>query len=219
MIPEIQINNISFPIFSNKNTNINFNKIKTAALVASSGTLLDNEFGKKIDKNDLIIRFNAARVKGYENHVGSRTDIRILNGHSFNGSTKKEICLGHDPNFLSNLDNETFLVKSFNAQEFIEGVMLYINKTPINFLHSNFLMYCNSLVSKPEASAGLVGVLLLVTLGIKPDLYGYGFYSEPNDRVHYWEEVDPNWSSGHGFNEEKDIIDNLVSQNLVNIIK
>ena len=52
MIPEIQINNISFPIFSNKNTNINFNKIKTAALVASSGTLLDNEFGKKIDKND-----------------------------------------------------------------------------------------------------------------------------------------------------------------------
>jgi len=69
MIPEIQINNISFPIFSNKNTSINFNKIKSAALVASSGTLLDNEFGEEIDKNDLIIRFNAARVKGYENHV------------------------------------------------------------------------------------------------------------------------------------------------------
>ena len=93
MIPEVQIDNTSFPIFSNKNTNIDFSKIKTASLVASSGALLDNKFGKQIDESDLIIRFNAARVEGYEKHVGSRTDIRILNGHSFNGSTKKEVCL------------------------------------------------------------------------------------------------------------------------------
>lgn len=219
MIPEVSINNQSFPIFSNLNSNLDFTKIKTAALVASSGTLLDNNFGDEIDKYDLIIRFNAARVKGYEKYVGSKTDIRILNGHAFNGSTKKDICLGHDPNFLTTLENETFLVKSYNVQEFIEGVMKYINKTPINFLHPNFLMYCNNLVSKPEASAGLIGVLLLVTLGIKPDLYGYGFYSESNDKVHYWEEVNSNWSTGHGFDEEKNIIDDLYKNNLLNIIK
>ena len=219
MIPEVSINNQSFPIFSNLNSNLDFTKVKTAALVASSGTLLDNNFGDEIDKHDLIIRFNAARVKGYEKYVGSRTDIRILNGHAFNGSTKKDICLGHDPNFLTTLENETFLVKSYNVQEFIEGVMKYINKNPINFLHPNFLIYCNNLVSKPEASAGLIGVLLLVTLGIKPNLYGYGFYSESNDKVHYWEEVNSNWSTGHGFDEEKNIIDDLYKNNLLNIIK
>lgn len=219
MIPEVKINDTSFPIFSNRNSNLDFFHINNVALVASSGTLLDNEFGKQIDAHDMVIRFNAARVDGYEKHVGSRTDIRILNGHAFNGSTKKDVCLNHDPNFLSNLENETFLIKSFNAVEFIEGVLMNVNKTPLNFLHPNFLMYCNGLVSKPEASAGLVGVMLMVTLGIKPTLYGYGFYSESNDRVHYWEEVNPNWKTGHGFDEERRIIEELESRELIKVVK
>lgn len=219
MIPHVTIGNLTFPIFSNKNSNLNLLNTKSVALVASSGRLLDAEYGDDIDNHDLVVRYNAARVVGYEKHVGTRTDVRILNGHAFNGSTKKDVCLQHDPTFLSKLEGETFLIKSFNAMEFIEGVLTHINKTPMNFLHQNFLSYCNGLVSKPEASAGLVGVILMVTLGIKPTLYGYGFYSESNDRVHYWEEVNPNWKTGHGFDEERKIIEELESRGMLTIVR
>ena len=51
-------------------------------LVGSSESLLNN-FGELIDSYENIIRFNRAPVKNYENHVGTRTDFRILNNHVF----------------------------------------------------------------------------------------------------------------------------------------
>lgn len=217
--PLVNNGNEPFPLFFNTNVSFDLNKDKKVAIVASSGTLLDNEFGDEIDKHDIIIRFNASRVKGYEKHVGSRTDIRIFNGHAFNGDTDEKICLGHDKSFVPSLENEHFLIKSWNYKQFYEGIFNCINKNYINFVHPQFLRCCNDLVSKNEASAGLVGVILATTLGVKPTLYGFGFYSESNDKVHYWEDVNPTWKTGHGFNEEKLIMDRLANQDLIKIRK
>lgn len=38
------------------------------------------KYGSRIDKADIIIRFNGARIEGYQDQVGSRTDILALAG-------------------------------------------------------------------------------------------------------------------------------------------
>ena len=55
---------------------------KSVAIVGSSGIVLNKEYGKLIDSFDIIVRINVARVKGFEKHVGSRTDVRFFNGHA-----------------------------------------------------------------------------------------------------------------------------------------
>ncbi|XP_033103684.1 alpha-N-acetyl-neuraminyl-2,3-beta-galactosyl-1,3-N-acetyl-galactosaminide alpha-2,6-sialyltransferase-like [Anneissia japonica] len=53
-------------------------KCNTCAVVTSSGRLLNQSAGSKIDQSDCVIRMNNAPVAGYEDDVGARTDIRIV---------------------------------------------------------------------------------------------------------------------------------------------
>lgn len=49
------------------------------ALVGNSGSLLSADFGKEINKHDVVIRFNQAPTKGFEKFVGNKTTFRVLN--------------------------------------------------------------------------------------------------------------------------------------------
>ena len=42
--------------------------------------------GEKIDEFDEVIRFNRAPTYGYENKVGSKTTLRVINNHVFNNN-------------------------------------------------------------------------------------------------------------------------------------
>ncbi|QDZ23307.1 hypothetical protein HOP50_10g58450 [Chloropicon primus] len=54
-------------------------KYKTCVAVGNSGKLLDLKAGSAIDAHELVMRFNDAPVRGYEENVGRRTTIRLLN--------------------------------------------------------------------------------------------------------------------------------------------
>ena len=47
------------------------------AVVGSSGNLLYRRHGAEIDAHDVIVRVNSAGVAGYEEDVGSHTEIRV----------------------------------------------------------------------------------------------------------------------------------------------
>ncbi|KAK9814164.1 hypothetical protein WJX72_001483 [[Myrmecia] bisecta] len=51
----------------------------TCAIVGNSGILLKYEFGAEIDAHDMVMRFNVGPTKGFEEHVGSRTTLRLIN--------------------------------------------------------------------------------------------------------------------------------------------
>ena len=51
----------------------------TCAIVGSSGELLRERLGATIDAHDLVVRINLAPVGGYEEAVGSKTSLRVLN--------------------------------------------------------------------------------------------------------------------------------------------
>ena len=44
-------------------------------LVGNGPSILENEFGSKIDEFDKVVRFNNFEVEGYEKHVGSKCNI------------------------------------------------------------------------------------------------------------------------------------------------
>ncbi|XRA99842.1 sialyltransferase [Pycnococcus provasolii] len=52
---------------------------KTCAVVGNGGALLYTRYGAAIDAHDTIWRVNQGPTKGYEAHVGSRTDLRVVN--------------------------------------------------------------------------------------------------------------------------------------------
>jgi hypothetical protein len=49
------------------------------AVVGNSGSLLEDQRGAEIDEHDAVLRFNAAKIAGFEQFVGSKTTIRLLN--------------------------------------------------------------------------------------------------------------------------------------------
>ncbi|RZC32781.1 beta-galactoside alpha-2,6-sialyltransferase 1 [Asbolus verrucosus] len=54
-------------------------KFNSCAIVASAGSLKDSNLGKTIDAHDLVLRFNHAPTKGFEEDVGAKTTVRVLN--------------------------------------------------------------------------------------------------------------------------------------------
>lgn len=54
-------------------------KFGTCSVVSSSGVLSAHHYGESIDSADLVIRFNAAPINGFESVVGSKEGIRFVN--------------------------------------------------------------------------------------------------------------------------------------------
>ena len=94
----------------------------SVAIVGSSGILLDKEYGKDIDSHDIIMRFNMARVKGFEKHVGSKTDFRMIAGKSFWRDLSENFS-SYDNNFLTDLQEEHFLIKAKPMYPAIQGII------------------------------------------------------------------------------------------------
>lgn len=53
------------------------------AIVGSGGSLRGSKSGEEIDKHDLVIRMNHHTPKGYEEDVGSRTDLHLFYPESY----------------------------------------------------------------------------------------------------------------------------------------
>jgi hypothetical protein len=226
------------PIFANKHISIDWllplkgdklghlEKPKpSVAIVGSSGILLDKEYGKDIDSHNIIMRFNMARVNGFEKHVGSKTHIRILNGHTFAGNGDPNRFSNYNPNFLMNeCSKEHFILKDSNSSEFIKGVVMNANQNYLNFFNQEFLHYCQDIL-QGGASVGFMGLMFTI-MALNPskiNCYGFDHGEIEGERRHYWEAVRDadNWKTGqgHAYNKEKEIFQHYVENNTIKIWK
>ncbi|KAK8747337.1 hypothetical protein OTU49_016755, partial [Cherax quadricarinatus] len=51
----------------------------TCAVVSNAGSMKGSKMGNFIDSHDAVIRFNHAPTEGFEEDVGTRTTLRIIN--------------------------------------------------------------------------------------------------------------------------------------------
>jgi len=52
-----------------------YNIPKKVLLIGNGTSILDHEYGEKIDSFDTVVRFNSYTTEGYEKYIGSKTDI------------------------------------------------------------------------------------------------------------------------------------------------
>ena len=219
----VSIGDNEMPLFLNKFPSLPINgDHKTCACIGSSGILLDKEYGELIDTYDIVIRMNDSRIYNYEKHVGTKTNIRILNGSTFSGTSDPiRFPKGGDRDwiFSEETKNQTFIVKSWNNEELAYGILKNQNRNPINFFNPHFTLYCNNLTGNQEATTGFIGIMFALMFFERVDLFGFGFYQEGNwKKFHFYEEVQQ-YKPGHDFVNEKNLIEGFEKQNKIKIYR
>jgi hypothetical protein len=58
--------------------------MKNVVIVGNGKSALNNQNGKEIDSFDIVVRLNRFKTIGFENHVGSKTDVVAVNEQCFN---------------------------------------------------------------------------------------------------------------------------------------
>jgi alpha-N-acetyl-neuraminate alpha-2,8-sialyltransferase (sialyltransferase 8D) len=196
-------------------------KNKTCAIIGNSPVLLESELGKQIDDYDIVIRCNHGPTEGYEQHVGSKTNFRVVSSKVF-GYDEITSLSKFDHEYLSNLDDQHFIIK------------LPLNRFPNHALHgfqknfggSNkvsvmkdaFQQTIKQSVGGVEPSTGIFGLILFLCFVDKIDIYGFDFYSErgKTNKLHYFEDVN-HVPGSHNFDTELNIVDSLVQSNRVTL--
>ncbi|XP_038069866.1 alpha-N-acetyl-neuraminyl-2,3-beta-galactosyl-1,3-N-acetyl-galactosaminide alpha-2,6-sialyltransferase-like [Patiria miniata] len=101
-------------------------RCSSCAVVSSSGTLLGQGAGQEIDRHSCVIRMNMAPVEGYQNDVGERTSLRVMNFFMFNVNpyelppNSQIMVWGLLPR-KSHLENAQTLMRSLSAGSTIYG--------------------------------------------------------------------------------------------------
>lgn len=188
---------------------------KTVAVVGSSGHLLERNYSQLIDSHDIVLRFNQARVVGFEDYVGSKTSHRIVNTHTFLGTTGNDRFPKNDSMFIPKLQKQSIIV---NRPVPPTQVKLRSPNNPVSFISDEFWDFCKkSLDNIKDPSVGFLGVMLAVQTAKKVNVFGFD-QENTTDKKHYWEEVKA-MGSFHNFNIEKIIFSELENDKLITIFK
>ena len=100
------------------------NGFASCAIVGSSGLLLESRLGAVIDEHEFVMRTNLAPVGGFEEIVGSKTTLRVMNSEAIDTFLLERACPklrknDHDSSFCPhyavhiNSDNEGPLRSAF----------------------------------------------------------------------------------------------------------
>ena len=196
---------------------------KTCAIVASGSRLIQQKLGGLIDTFDVVMRFNHAPVTGFEDHVGSKTSIRIVSENMFIRDPEPDIdepdktFPGLNTRFFTELSDMDIFVKGLPNPNLQEGKWSTLpNHTGcfknipyenMFFISRQFENINQSKLGKPP-TCGYIGAQIAKQVFEDVHLFGFTFYKENWSDKHYWEEMQEyDQQRHHNFSaEESDII-------------
>ena len=199
------------------------------AIVGSGKSILKQRYGEKINSYEEVIRFNAARVDEYKSFVGNKTTLRVINNNSFDCKKypeHKDDCIFF--NTLKNCkiavispfkftdENKSKNMDILNEYFFCEGkikkflVSLYFIK--------NFSIFLNllKLALNNNFSVGFFTILICISSGIKPSLFGFDINEDMSKRSFYWRDNHP-IGKIHDLHTEHIIINMLLKKDLIDL--
>lgn len=209
---------------------------ESVAIIGNSSSILRKKLGRVIDSHDDVVRFNRAKTKSFEDYVGTRTTLRVINNPTFECASIKP---GHgweesdnDVDFAFTLKNINIITisphiikkdlkikysKKENKYFFLEKkflqfiVCIYFSKNL-----SIFFNLVSILLQRKNFSIGLYTILLCIISGIKPNLYGFDLSENMKLRSHYWEKAGK-VGKYHDLSKEHNIIKKLLELNFVKL--
>lgn len=190
------------------------------AVVSNSGILSNYRYGQEIDEASVVIRFNEAPTAGYEEMVGSKETIRIVNEkvvHEFLGDRFGK--LHTDPNIAKQMEPgpDYFLTctvcgvgsktimqpKSFQElqqQAAAKDPSLHLFASDLT-LESKFFAFMHKtygIMARTPAGPTTGAIGMAVALNLCDEVRAYGMNDTPNSDnaenapYHYYEADDPN---------------------------
>lgn len=184
------------------------------ALIGNSSKLLNSNYSKLIDSYDWVIRFNQARVKGFENHVGSKTSIRMVNHHVFTGTTNSSLFSEYDVNFIPSIEEPIILCKYLS--NFKNIAKLRNIKIPISYVSDEvYNKACNILDDKTSPSMGFIAIIFSLEIFDEVSIFGFDL-DKQNNPSHYWEKTNNIYATNfHNFNIENEAIKKLIKSDKI----
>ena len=154
---------------------------RTCALVGSSPDLLQENLGPLIDNHDMVVRFNGAVTKGFENHVGSKTDLRLINWRWMGFREDPAETLLHFDKAAA--EPTSGCVLKADCRNSAQTMTNYVNmlklkeKLNIHTMHPEVMAWLRTNYTSqgftPTTSTGFQAMLLLSHVCEKVDLYGF----------------------------------------------
>ncbi|XP_076013237.1 CMP-N-acetylneuraminate-beta-galactosamide-alpha-2,3-sialyltransferase 1-like [Genypterus blacodes] len=184
-------------------------RCRTCSVVGNSGNLKGSQYGRLIDRSDLIIRMNQGPTVGFEEDVGTRTTHHFLY-----------------PESAMDLDNDTSLVlipfKVQDLQWLISALTtgtikrtympvlsrIKANKDKVLILNPTFFKYVYDSWMDGHGrypSTGFLSLLFALHVCDKVSVFGFGANQE-GIWHHYWEDVSTGSNAGvHSGDHERNI--------------
>jgi len=190
------------------------------AIVGSSGSICNKEWGSIIDQYDDVIRFNRAPVENYETWIGKRTTLRVVNNHVFINHPAMKEFTNQPSNFVKNLRNNRILYMGPGLNQKHKEKHTHASNDVFVFKFKNRgnLKQVIKFEDVSDPSLGCMMIGLCVVVGIKPSLFGFDIEISDNTRSHYWEER-PGVGPYHNANYEKQLISRLADNDKITVFK
>lgn len=199
-------------------------RTKEVAVIFSSKKILNQHYGKRINSFKNVIRFNDSNIKNYKKFVGSKTTLRLANTtillNQLNRIKKKYI----KENIIFISDHYIVNAKKIKFQnQFKQKIYFFDNRYFYFYLTLNFIfdpyLFLNCLkillIQNKKFSIGFFSILMLINLGIKPNVFGLDINENMSKRKHYYKNTKV--GSNHNLELEHKLLFELNRLKKINI--
>ncbi|XP_075946333.1 CMP-N-acetylneuraminate-beta-galactosamide-alpha-2,3-sialyltransferase 1-like isoform X2 [Anarhichas minor] len=193
---------------------------RTCAVVGNSGNLKKSHYGPLIDFQDVVIRMNRGRTKGYEADVGTKTTHHVMYPESavdLDNTTRLVLF----PFKILDLDWITkALSTGFSGSSYAPiKSNINANKDLVMVLNPAFMRYVHDVWLQKKGSYPSTGFMTLVlALHICDEIHVFGFGADSDGNwSHYWEKLMNNKlkTGSHPGDEEYKIILELAKHQIL----
>ena len=189
-------------------------------VVGSSGSMKNSAYGKHIDRFSEVVRFNRALTKGFENFVGRRTTLRLVNSHVYQNKNLEAYGFDGQPQgFIGEIKNSKILLYSMGGEDAVENGKKYWHSSNkffwINYQLASSLKKNSPLEKTRDVSVGIIFLRLLIESGFVPFICGFDLASEA--RSHYWEQR-PQISKNHKITHEQEWLAQMINQGKLKVL-
>ncbi|CAH1239812.1 ST6GAL2 [Branchiostoma lanceolatum] len=205
----------------------------SCAVVSSSHALKLHTYGQEIDSHDAVLRFNCAPTHTFEQFVGNRTDIRLINTKIPQKACRQEFWSENSTMFKHaaivirnmnaiNLEGEKIDAKHDRFHSFTNWIKYrktYPNRTLPFILRPEFgrdiqaelTQFCNTtrLCKKPRSSpsTGMFGVVMMLHICDWVHVYELAPSNRDDTKLRYYfdeKKMRPsNGGRGHSYSQER----------------
>uniref|UniRef100_A0A3B5LVJ2 ST3 beta-galactoside alpha-2,3-sialyltransferase 1 n=1 Tax=Xiphophorus couchianus TaxID=32473 RepID=A0A3B5LVJ2_9TELE len=197
---------------------------RTCSVVGNSANLNGSHYGPLIDYQDVVMRMNFAKIKGYEAHVGTKTTYHVMYPESamdLHNST-------HLVFFPYKIMDLEWLIKAFTTGFYERSyarvkTKIRANKDLVMVINPEFMKYSHEKWLEKEGAYPSTGFMTLIfALHICDEIHVFGFGADSDGNwSHYFEELtNKTLKTGlHPGIREYDIIQELAKEKMVKFYK